>query len=84
MITKTETHSRIYLVQALEHLRREWQVATNGQSLLEVNGNVGLMLADVAMCVGLDTLEQIQVFGAELAQELETLLHVELGDNGRC
>ena len=64
---------RTYVVGALTKLRQEWQCATD-RSLTSVNGNVALILADVAMTIGLDTVEQVQVFGAELAQELDEVL----------
>ncbi len=64
---------RTRVVGALTRLRQEWQCATE-RSLTSVNGNVALMLADVTMSIGLDTVEQVQVFGAELAQELDEVL----------
>ena len=62
------------VVIALSNLRQEWQEAAGGQSLAELNANVGLLLADVAMTLGLSSIEQIQVFGAELAYELQEIL----------
>ena len=80
--TKTPAISRTNLVYSLEHLCQEWQTATNGQSLLEVKGSVGLILADLAMSIGLTTLEQIQVFGADMTHELDTVLSAEPEGNG--
>ena len=64
---------RTHVVSALTKLRQEWQDAAD-RSLKSVNGNVALMLADVTMSIGLDTVERVQVLGAELAQELDEVL----------
>ena len=71
--------SRTHVVGALTKPRQEWQCATD-RSLMSVHGNVALMLADVTMSIGLDTVEQVQVLGLELAQELDEIL--ALGPNG--
>jgi hypothetical protein len=73
---------RTYVVGALTKLRQEWQCATD-RSLTSVNGNVALMLVDVTRSIGLDTVEQVQVFGAELAQELDEVLDPKKGRNGK-
>ena len=49
---QTTTHAKV--VSTLTHLRQEWQEATVGASLLETNGNIGLMLADVINGLGLE------------------------------
>ena len=83
MLTQVHTAiPRIYVVSALTKLREEWQCATD-RSLLSVHGNVALLLADVAMSIGLDTVEQLQILGVELAQELEEVLAPQPGRNGR-
>ena len=74
---------RIHVVSALTKLRQDWQNATAGRSLISVDGNVALLLVDVAMSIGLDTIEQVQVFGVELAQELDETLAPQPGRNGR-
>ena len=86
----TNAHSQIiprsYVVDALARLRQEWQEAANGVSLVEINANVGLLLADVAASIGLSTVEQAQVFGGELAHEIESKLSVKVSrknGNGR-
>ena len=74
---------RINVVSALTKLRQDWQDATAGRSLISIDGNVALLLVDVAMSIGLDTIEQVQVFGVELAQELDETLAPQPGRNGR-
>ena len=65
---------RLQLVTALAHIRREWQDATSGESLLEVEGNMGMLLADLINNIGLSIEEQVQVLGKELFQEMQDLL----------
>ena len=72
---------RTNVVSALTKLRQEWQDAAD-RSLISINGNVALLLVDVAMSIGLDTVERVQVFGAELAQELDEVLAPKPGSNG--
>ena len=44
----THTHpTRPQVVSVLSRLRREWQEATEEASLLETNGNIGMILADL-------------------------------------
>jgi hypothetical protein len=75
--------SRQHAVAALTHLCQEWQQAANGISLVHVEASVGMLLADIAMSLGLTSIEQLQVFGADLAGEIEYILTSELGNNGR-
>jgi len=81
MTTYPSLIDRSSIIDALSTLRREWADAAKGESLLQVSGNVGLLLSDIALALGLNTLEQIQVFGAELAHELHEAL-VTPGSNG--
>jgi len=64
------------LVSVLASLRQEWQEAANGQSLLDVEGNVALMLADLVNSLSLATHEQAQVLGPELFNEVQEMLTV--------
>ena len=64
------------LVSVLALLRQEWQEAANGQSLLDVEGNVALMLADLVNSFGLATHEQAQVLGPDLFNEVQEMLTV--------
>ena len=71
---QTPTVHRMQLVTVLSHIRREWQDATSGKSLLEVEGNMGMLLADLINNIGLPVDEQVQVLGTELFQEMQELL----------
>jgi len=66
--------SQNQLVKALTEIRQEWELAAEGESLLNVRGNVGLLLADFVVALGLPPVETVQVLGAELAGELQGVL----------
>ena len=64
------------LVPVLSKIREEWQQAAAGESLLNMDANVGLMLADIVNSLGLSTQEQALVLGKELLDELNQVLAV--------
>lgn len=66
--------TRFEFVTTLSHIRQEWQAAADGNSLLEVEGNMGMLLADLINGISLSTSEQIQILGAELYQEMQDFL----------
>ncbi len=66
---------RFQLVTTLSRIRQEWQDAANGNSLIEVEGNMGMLLADLINGIGLRTSEQIQILGTDLYQEMQDFLH---------
>lgn len=72
---QTATNPRIQTITALATLRQEWQAAAQGESLLNVEGNVGLFLADLVNTLGLSAHEQIVVLGQALFDELRDLLN---------
>ena len=63
------------LVSTLTRIREEWQEAAGSSSLIEVEGNVGMLLADVINGVGLQHDERIQVLGADLFREMQDFLN---------
>ena len=63
------------IISTLTHLRQEWQEATEGASLLETNGNMGFVLADLLNGFGLDAHDQRQILGHELFCELQDFLY---------
>ena len=65
---------RFQLVRALTHIRKEWQEAAGNSSLIEVEGNMGMLLADLINGIGLRTDEQIQVLGADLFRDMQDFL----------
>jgi len=71
---QTPSTQRFQIVGALTHIRQEWQDATGSSSLIEVEGNMGMLLADLINGLGLGTEEQIQVLGTELFHEMKDFL----------
>ena len=63
------------IISTLSRLRQEWQEATEGASLLETNGNIGLVLADLINGFGLNAEDQCRILGTELFQELKDFLY---------
>jgi hypothetical protein len=70
---QTTTHAKV--LSTLTHLRQEWQETTAGTSLLEIDGNIGLVLADLINGFGLEVQEQFQILGDDLFQELKDFLY---------
>jgi hypothetical protein len=60
-------------IDILSRFRQEWQKAASGQSLLEVEGNIGMVLADLVDAFGFATQEQILVLGTELFEEMQEI-----------
>ena len=65
---------RTQLISTLSRIRHEWQDAAGCPSLIEVEGNMGMLLADLINGLGLGTHEQVQVLGQELFEELKDFL----------
>ncbi len=63
---QSPTAQRFQLVSTLTHIREEWQEAAGNSSLIEVEANVGMLLADLINGIGLRTDEQILVLGTDL------------------
>lgn len=63
------------IVSTLTRLRQEWQEATERTSLLEADGNIGFILADLINGFELKPNEQRQILGNELFQELKDILY---------
>ena len=62
------------LVNTLSRIRQEWQDATGSSNLIEVEGNMGMLLADLINGLGLGAAEQVQVLGGDLYQEMQDFL----------
>lgn len=70
------TWRREGLTSLLTRLRLEWQEATNGTSLVETDGKIGFVLADLINGFGLDVNDQCQILGNDLFLELKDFLYV--------
>ena len=73
--TLDQPTARPQIIATLSRLRQEWQEATDGASLLETNGNIGLVLADLINGFGLNAEDQYRILGTELFQELKDFLY---------
>lgn len=71
---QTPSTQRLQIVGALMLIRQEWQDAAGNSSLIEVEGNLGMLLADLINGLGLRTDEQVQVLGNELFQDMKDFL----------
>ena len=60
---------RLDVIGSLAQLREEWQEAVDGESLIDVQASVGLLLGDVVMLLGLSADEQNAVLGEDLRRE---------------
>ena len=60
---------RLDVVGSLARLCEEWREAVDGESLIQVQISVGLLLGDVVMLLGLSADEQTAVLGEELHRE---------------
>ena len=73
LTNQTVAHPQI--VSTLSRLRQEWQEATAGASLLAIDGNMGLILADLINGFGLNAEDQYQILGSELFSEIQDFLY---------
>jgi len=69
------TISKTQIIRALMRIRHEWETAARGDSLAEMTGNVGYILFDVAINLGLEG-RDLRVALGDLADEMiEALDH---------
>jgi len=71
---QTPSTQRLQIVGTLTLIRQEWQDAAGHSSLIEVEGNMGMLLADLINGLALRTDEQVQVLGNELFQDMKDFL----------
>jgi hypothetical protein len=70
--TVPNSHSQVIAI--LCKFRQEWQEAAAGKSLLDIEGNIGMVLADLVNSFGLASHEQSLVLGPQLFEEMRDLL----------
>lgn len=71
-IEVTKILDRGLVIARLSRLVEEWTEAVGGQSLLAMEGNVGLILGDIAKNIGLTPDEQAEALGP-LYQEIQAM-----------
>ena len=74
----TTPNSHAKALAVLANFRQEWQQAAGDKSLLEIEGSIGMVLADLVNAFGLSRHEQLVVLGPELLEEMQDLLHLSL------
>lgn len=77
-LTDFRISERTRMVHALAKLRDEWQRAVNGGSLLKVETPVGLLLADIAEKLELNTQERHVFLGGKLVNEVDGFLETRI------
>jgi hypothetical protein len=55
------------VIDALTIIRREWDVAAEGEPLEIIDASVGFILQDVVLAIGLSEDEQLAVLGQPVA-----------------
>lgn len=58
-------------LEGLKMFRQEWEAAAEGESLLDIDAPVGMMLSDVCLALGLDETERLELLGLPLLAELQ-------------
>lgn len=72
MVVRIPTHAiaRVQMVQALMGIRHKWEEVANGDSLIEVDTRVGLLLYDIAASLAL-TNEEMSLALGDLIDEVD-------------
>jgi len=73
--TTNQRTTQTQIISTLSRLCQEWQEATEGTSLLETNGNMGMVLADLINGFGLNAEDQRRILGTDLFHELKDFLY---------
>ena len=71
---QTQQTQSLDVVSALQCIRQEWQNAAGSASLLDMESNLGLLLADVINHLNLSTDVQARILGNDLFQDMKDLL----------
>jgi len=78
VLEKPCTGTRAQVLESLVGLRQDWEKAANGESLLHIEGSVGLILHDFAAILNLTLEEWKLLLGASLSEELSAFLAIQL------
>ena len=77
ILTKLEKKTasfRSQVTKTLLDFRREWQDVSQGESLVNLDVSVGLMLSDLVEKLGFDPIEKNKILGRRLDKEVSLLL----------
>ena len=72
------TITRAQMLESLASLRQDWEKAANGESLLHIEGSVGLILHDFAAKLNLGVEERQLLLGVSLSEELSAFLAMQM------
>lgn len=61
-------------IAALSCIRQKWQEAANDTSLIQIEGNAGMLLADLISGIAFEPTEKIQILGPDLYKKIQDLL----------
>jgi len=70
--------TRTQMLESLASLRQDWERAANGESLLHIDGSVGLILHDFAAKLKLTVEERQLLLGLSLSEELSVFLAMQM------
>ena len=69
---------RAQVIQSLGDFRREWQEMVDGQNLIDVKASVGLMFADIADRLELNSQERHAMLGGQLINQVNCLMEEQI------
>jgi hypothetical protein len=70
--------TRTQILESLASLRQDWEKAANGESLLHIEGSVGLILHDFAANLNLTVEERQLLLGASLSEEVSAFFEMQM------
>ena len=69
---------RAQVVESLADFRREWQKMAKGESLVNFQASVGLMLSDIADKLELNSQERHAMLGGKLINQVNCILEEKI------
>ena len=78
VLDEQSTLIRAQTLESLASLRQDWEKAANGESLLHIEGSVGLILHDFAAKLNLTAEERQLLLGVSLSEELSAFLAMQM------
>lgn len=65
--------SKSFVIDAIAHIRREWQETAEDSSLVDTKGSIDLFLADITQAMNFTSEETQQALGSDLYEELRDI-----------
>ena len=72
------TITRAQMLDSLKSLRQDWEKAANGESLLHIEGSVGLILHDFAAKLNFTAEERQFLLGVSLSEDLSAFFAMQM------